>query len=93
MSFQGTDFDSARDQRRLSTQHVRVKCAALNWPGGWFTMQELADCVGEPAGSVERQVRYLRAKRFGSYLVEKQHRSGGTFEYRVVEPKGQLELM
>ena len=81
--FNGTDFDHNRDGMRLATQHERVKHMALNWPGGWFTMQELSEDLGEPWGSVERQVRYLRSKRFGGYYVEKRHKSGGTFEYRV----------
>ena len=86
-TFDGEDFVAARDEARLSTQHQRVRHAALNWDGGWFTMPEMAAKTGDPAGSVERQVRYLRAARFGGYDVEKRHRSGGTFEYRVMVPK------
>jgi len=90
--FQGTDYIPVRDARRLATQHLRVKQAAIRWPGGWFTMQKLAAVLGEPAGSVERQVRYLRGKRFGAYTVEKRHRSRGTFEYRVHRPSAQREM-
>lgn len=87
MPFNGSDYDRTRDQPRLLTQHERVRQAAINWPGGWFTMSELAAKTGDPAGSVERQVRYLRAKRFGSFDVTKRHRSGGTWEFRVrIEP-------
>jgi len=84
--FNGTDIVPKRDEPRLSTQHLRVKNAAIGWPGEWFTMQALAATLTEPAGSVERQVRYLRAERFGAYEVEKRHRHGGTFEYRVRVP-------
>ena len=89
--FQGTDYDAPRDQERLSSQHLRVKVAALSWPGGWFTMGELAVDTGEPAASVERQVRYLRSPRFGGWTVQKRHRSAGTFEYRI-RGQGQGEL-
>lgn len=92
--FEGTDYDAPRDRERLSSQHVRVKLAALTWPsrGRWFTMAALAEYVEEPAASVERQIRYLRARRFGGYSVEKRHVRGGTFEYRVVPPRGQGEM-
>jgi hypothetical protein len=83
MDFKGTDYEPQRDEKRLSTQHKRVRTAALEWPGQWFTMQALAEYVGEPPGSVERQVRYLRDEKFGGYIVEKRHKHGGTFEYRV----------
>jgi hypothetical protein len=82
--FNGTDLGTPPE--RLETQHQRVKHLAMEWPGGWFTMYALSAATGDPPGSVERQVRYLRAERFGGYTVEKRHRSGGTFEYRVLEP-------
>lgn len=93
--FEGSDYDHRRDAPRLSTQHAKVRDTALRWPGGWFTMERLAAAVGEPPASVERQVRYLRAPRFGGYHVEKRHVAGGTFEYRVswaFEPDGQMLL-
>ena len=82
--FNGTDYVPSRDEKRLTTQHRKVREAALMWPGGWFTMAEIAKAVSEPPASVERQVRYLRAKRFGGYNIEKQHVAGGVFRYRLV---------
>lgn len=84
MEFPGTDYIPGRDRARLTTQHIKVRATALAWPGGWFTMPDLAQYVKEPAASVERQVRFLRNPRFGSYVVEKRHKGGGTFEYRVL---------
>ena len=84
LNFHGTDYDPARDGARLTTQHERVKHAALCWPGGWFTMHDLAVKTGEPAASVERQVRYLRKREHGGWTVLKRHVSGGTFEFRAV---------
>ncbi len=83
--FDGSDIEPP-DIPPLSTQHLRVRAAALAWHG-WFAMEELAHSIDEPAGSTERQVRYLRAERFGSYLVEKRRRGESrTWEYRVVPP-------
>lgn len=87
MRFDGTDYVPPRDRARLTTQHLRVRAAALAWPGGWFTMYALAQNVKEPGASVEKQVRNLRLDRFGAYTVEKRHKSGGTFEYRVMLPR------
>ena len=84
LKFRGTDYVPARDEERLSTQHKRVRAAALAWPSGWFTMHELAAETNDPPASVERQVRYLRSPKFGGYVVEKRHLGGGTFEYKVV---------
>lgn len=93
-TFDGTDFVEDRDHKRLSTQHYKVRDAAINWPGGWFTMYDLALAVDEPAASVERQVRYLRAKRFGGFYVAKRHVKGGTFEYRVTtEPDSKVVIV
>lgn len=88
--FNGSDYEPEHDWQRLTTQHERVRDCALLWPGQWFTMMELAERTGEPPGSVERQVRYLRADRFGGYTVEKRtrgNRDSGLYEYRVIPPK------
>ncbi len=82
--FQGTDYVPQRDFSRLTTQHQRVKSAALERSQrGWFTMYQLAEDTNDPPASVERQVRYMRSSRFGGWCVDKRHVSGGTFEYRV----------
>jgi len=82
--YNGSDYQPELDFKRLETQHERVKRGAIVL--GWFTMAELSAYTSAPPGSVERQVRYLRAERFGGYTVEKR-RTGdperGLFEYRV----------
>ncbi len=81
--YHGSDLGDG-DTRRLNRQHDRVREAALNWPGGWFTMYELARKLNAPEASVERQVRYLKEERFGGYAVEKRRVEGANhFEFRV----------
>ena len=85
--FDGSDYVPERDFSRLKTQHERAKAAALiRSQTGWFTMSQIAADTGDPPASVERQIRYMRSKRFGEFVVAKRHVHGGTFEYRVLKP-------
>lgn len=85
--FDGSDYVPPRDFSRLKTQHERCKAAAIERSQrGWFTMAEIATDTGDPPASVERQIRYMRSERFGEFIIDKRHISGGTFKYRVLAP-------
>ncbi len=91
--FDGTDYLDPRDFIRLKTQHERAKAAGLHLSArGWFTMPQVAALTGDPPASVERQIRYLRATRFGGFDVAKRHVEGGLFEYRITLPP-QMRLL
>lgn len=53
----------------------------------WFTLSELHGLLQYPEASISAQLRHLRKERFGSYIVEKQRRLPGTWEYKLFPPK------
>ena len=63
--------------------------------GLWRTLKEVADNTGDPEASVSAQLRHLRKKRFGSFVLEKRprgNRSNGLFEYRLLPPGSKSEF-
>jgi len=54
--------------------------------GDWRTLSEIGEATGDPVASVSAQLRHLRKRRFGAYIVDKRSRGDralGLFEYRV----------
>jgi hypothetical protein len=84
----GATYVHELDGQRLHRQHNRV-CALMR-DGVWRTLAEIAAATGDPEASVSARLRDLRKPRFGSYLVDRQRRGPGLFEYRL--RVGQLEL-
>lgn len=87
IKFNGSNYDPAHDQKRLSKQIGRVYGAMID--GGWLTLDEIHQVTGDPQASISAQLRHLRKERFGSYSVEKRHRgekSHGLYEYRLLAP-------
>lgn len=82
--FNGSDYDHAFDHARLSGQIKRVHDAMID--GVWRTLDEIAFLTGDPPASISAQLRHLRKKRFGSFIVDKRsrgEREHGLFEYRL----------
>lgn len=54
----------------------------------YVTLAEIEAATGDPEASISAQIRHLRKKRFGSYIVDKRRRDekGGTWEYRLFPP-------
>jgi hypothetical protein len=83
--FAGAVFDPAFDQERLTKQLGRVFDTMRD--GAWRTLQEIADQTGDPQASISAQLRHLRKRRFGAYIIAKQRRGQperGLYEYRLV---------
>lgn len=92
--FNGAEYKTEDDHKRLSKQHVRIRNVMLD--GEWRTIKEISSLTKDPEPSVSAQLRHLRKERFGGYVVERRSRGNrekGLFEYRLLSPKGQLELM
>jgi hypothetical protein len=86
--FNGPAYDPAVDQARLSRQHERIR--DLMADGQWRTLAEISTATADPQSSVSAQLRHLRKKRFGSYVVAKRargDRAAGLYEYRVSPPE------
>jgi hypothetical protein len=79
--FDGTTYDPARDAARLGGQLQRV--FDLMRDGEWRTLAEVARAVGGTEAAVSARLRDLRKPRFGSHTVERQHVSGGLWQYRM----------
>ena len=82
--FNGPEFKTAQDFKRLNKQHERIKSLMLD--GKWRTLSEIAMATNEPIASISAQLRHLRKERFGSWCVDRRSRgdrAGGLFEYRV----------
>ena len=65
----------------------RIKELMLD--GNWRTLADISDITQEPPASVSAQLRHLRKKEYGGFLVEKQrslNRASGLYEYRVLAP-------
>jgi len=82
LTFDGPAFDESKDSARLSGQIERVWNAMKD--GQWRTVDQIVALTGDPANSVQAQLRHLRKPRFGSYLVERRRATeSGLWQYRV----------
>ena len=98
----GPAYDAALDEKRIGAQMRAVRDAML-WKdvnaSAWWTLGELREATGYPEASLSAQLRHLRKKEFGAFVVEKRRRlyaggriGGGTWEYRIQRPDEQLSL-
>jgi hypothetical protein len=80
--FNGPAYDESKDYARLTGQIERVWNAMKD--GQWRTVDQIVMLTGDPANSVQAQLRHLRKPRFGSYLVERRRvTESGLWQYRV----------
>ena len=93
----GPVYDEALDGARLATQMHRVRDYMLRHD--FVTLAKIRHDLeylyqrNFPEASVSAQLRHLRKKAFGSYILERR-RAGkekkGLFEYRLIRPTGEL---
>ncbi len=81
--FDGPLYEPALDKARLLRQIDRIY--DLMKDQRWRTLAEIALGANAPEASVSAQLRNLRKKRFGGYVVESERIMGGRC-YRVLEP-------
>lgn len=67
--FNGSDYIHKTDSPRLSDQHLRVR--NLMSDHAWRTLKEISRAIDDPEASISAQLRHLRKKRFGSFVIEK----------------------
>jgi DNA ligase-1 len=87
MQFDGPAYAPAYDDARLTQQHLRIRKVMLD--KAWRTLAELEVLTNDPPASISAQLRHLRKKRFGSYVVERRvrgDRKNGLYEYRLLPP-------
>ena len=86
----GPTYNPRLDRDRLFTQMAAVRDFMLGCQG-WRTLYEMCAILedrypGErfPQASVSAQLRHLRKRPFGSYIVNKRRRFRGLWEYQVL---------
>jgi hypothetical protein len=82
----GPAFEGRIDRARIVKQHEEIRSWML--VRNWHTLNEIESALGFPQSSISAQLRHLRKKQFGGYLVDKRRRVErgfvtGTWEYRV----------
>jgi hypothetical protein len=82
--FNGSDYIPDRDDTRLNGQIMRVWETMRD--GQWRTLREIAAATGDPEASVSAQLRHLRKKRFGGFVVEKVYQGSGLYSYKLMSP-------
>jgi len=83
--FDGSDYVSLLDKKRLVTQLMEIFNLIKN--GKWYTLFEIEQITKYPQSSISAQLRNLRKRKFGSFIIEKKRRgekSNGLFEYRLI---------
>jgi len=83
--FDGSDYNPARDDVRLTGQLLRVWNVMSG--GTWKTLDQISRETGDPAASISAQLRHLRKQRFGGHAVEKEYMGNGLYRYRVIVNK------
>jgi hypothetical protein len=86
--FNGPDYDPKLDHKRLTKQIGRIYEVMID--GNWRTLDEINFLTKDPQASISAQLRHLRKKRFGGYIVNKKRRgveSDGLWEYRLTSPE------
>jgi len=83
----GAFYVPSLDEQRLTTQMDRVRRLMLD--GRWHYVAAMAEVLGEPETSISAQIRNLRKKENGGYIIETR-RDGdtGLFLYRLVRGDG-----
>lgn len=83
--FNGPLYEPSIDHGRLTKQLDRVR--EMMRDGQWRTLSEIEKITRDPPASISAQLRHLRKKRFGSWIVDKQRRgaNSGLWEYRLRE--------
>jgi hypothetical protein len=79
--FDGSTYDAARDQVRLSGQLQNVQQVLSDHR--WHTLAEIAQRIGGSEAGISARLRDLKKERFGRHKIEKQHLSNGLWRYRL----------
>jgi hypothetical protein len=79
----GKTFDVNKDLVRLNAQATKV--FSVMESGKWFSLRELSDQTNAPEASVSARLRDFRKPKFGAHTVERQRRTNGTWEYRLIK--------
>lgn len=80
--FDGSTYDAARDEVRLSRQLQNVKQILSD--NRWHTLAEISQRIGGSEAGISARIRDMKKSRFGSHKIEKKHIANGLWLYRLV---------
>ena len=87
LNFDGSDYKHKRDSARLSGQLLRIWDVMKD--GEWRTLDQISELTRTPHSSASAQLRNLRKERFGSHIIDKEHKDDGLYRYRLnINTKG-----
>jgi hypothetical protein len=86
----GPAYEADIDGERIQKQHEKIRSFMLG--SGWRTLREIEQYLHYPQASISAQLRHLRKKQFGGYIVNKQRR-GTAWEYMVIVPVKEVVQM
>lgn len=79
--FNGSDYQPARDDARLTEQQARILEAMGD--GAARSLSHIATLTGDPEASISAQLRHLRKPKHGSFVVSKTYHGDGLYRYSV----------
>lgn len=82
--FDGSDYLPPRDDPRLSPQYYEIFNLMID--GRKRSLATIEAMTGYPQASISAQLRHMRKRRFGSYIVNKEYRGDGLYVYWVLQP-------
>ena len=80
--FDGSTYDAARDEVRLTGQLQNVKQVLSD--NRWHTLSEISQRIGGSEAGISARIRDLRKPKFGNHTIDRQHIGGGLWRYRWV---------
>jgi len=83
----GVTFEPSRDAARLNSQALRVYNAMSD--GIWRGLSDIRLLTGDPEASISARLRDIRAL---GITVERKYIVRGLHHYRLVLPRGQMDL-
>lgn len=82
----GPTYDEEKDGKRIASQMDKIRDYMLE--ADWRTLKQIESELNYPQSSISAQLRHLRKKQFGGYILEKKRVDGnGTWQYRLLKPK------
>ena len=82
VAFDGETYKADRDHARLKGQLDHV--FELMKDERWRTLHDILEVVGGSEAAISARLRDLRKAKYGGHTVERSHRVGGIWEYRVL---------
>ncbi len=79
--FDGSTYAPARDEKRMTAHLKRVHDLMVDRQ--WRSLNAIVNATGGSQAGVSARLRDLRKEKFGGFVIERKHISGGLWLYRM----------